>query len=489
MAAVSSRGNDMPINRINAAQFADDITAGILTRDDNYDVTEEVSDLAIVPQARVFERQHEDIRKLSAIITLQNTQEFTADFELDVLGIVSNEGLTLQLGSQSVGVAVFARTSPPSADLPVQRGYPIGTLPDESTGSTLVFVTSESRTMFASSASSYFNTTTRRYELSVPVIAVVVGADGRVAANRIRRALRPLVGFESVTNPSPTVGGRDQETVDEIVVRYFLAIIGRRLATTPGLEKYVRDEFAEVNDVLVVSGTNPLLTRAGDDAGAVDVYLIGDESIEVVESPNFYGAGQIIRVMLPPIESVLSVQDLSTGTTFVEGTDYDVVQDVTGVAASSRAVDGIRFRFTGALPSIGSPVSITYTYNNLVRRLQAAIASDDTLVHGRDALMKAATEVSIIHSANLRVKSGYNSTLVTNAVRAAVLALINTTLRLAGTVEGSDIQGVVRQISGVDNYIITRLTRSTIPSGVADVPIADNEYPSLAVADFATPLI
>lgn len=475
----------MPVQRISANQWAAVIRSGILGRDANFDVTDqEIVDICINPQARVLELQHDTSRKIALILTLSNPNEFEGEFEVDLDGIVFNEGLKRSLGSQATAVCVFSRSSAPSSDIRVQRGFPVATVPDEGSGQTVTFVTTEERTMFASTASSYFNIATQRYELSIPVVAVVEGSQGRVGATRVNRPLRPLVGFDSVTNTSAASGGRNRETTQRLIDRYLIAIIGRDITTSTGIRKVVIDDFPDVEDILTVSGTNALLTRAGEDAGAVDAYLIGSENIEQIESPNYLGAGQLIPISFAPLVEVISVQDLSTGTIFVEGTDYDVVFDVSGYAKSSRAQEGVRFRFTGSSPAIGNPVTITYAYNNLIRRLQVELKQDDTLVVGRDLLFKAGTEVPVVHTAQIRVHSRYSTTQVVAAAHAAVVQLINETNRKLGVaLQGSDIQGVVRQITGVDNYIITRLTRATIPSGTADIDIASNEWASIADAD------
>lgn len=342
--------------------------------------------------------------------------------------------------------------------------------------------------MLAAAASSYYNVNTERYEITIPVVALVVGTQARVGPNRVNRPLRPLVGFDSVTNVLAAAGGRDEETNQALIDRYLIAIIGRRLSTRTGIEKVVVDDYPDVEDVLVVAGTDALLTRAGDTAGAVDAYIIGRSLLERTENPAFPGRGQLIRVAFSPMTEVSSVQDLSTGTTFVEGTDYDVVYDTTGLAGSSRALDGVLFRFTGSAPTVGAPVTITYTYNNLIRLLQAAFATDDMLCLGRDLLFKQGTEIPLVLTYELRVVSGFDSALVQNAVDTAILNFI-ADLKLGDAVEMSDIQGIVRQISGVDNFIFTRLTRSTVPSGIADVGMDASEYPTLADGDLSGTLI
>ena len=479
----------MPIPKITSEQFAEDIEAGILSRDATQDVrVGPVQDLVVRPQAQVFERQNDRIRKVSLLLTLANADEFAGEFAADLDGIVFNEGLARIDGARAVTEVTFGRATAPSTDLPVQRGYPIVTIPDETSGATVTFVTTEDRQIPFATRQSFFNTSTRRYELTIPVTAITEGTIGRVGPNRIIRPLRPLAGFDSVTNVNAAVGGRGRETNRELIERYLIAIQGRELATSTGVEKYITDNFADVQDVSVVFGGDPLLVRSPDATGAVDAYFVGAQTQNTVQNLVFPGVGQLIELGSVPLSSVVSVVDLATATPYIEGTDFEVVRDVGGNRGSIRAVEGLVFG-AGTPPAAGTLLTINYTYNGLVGAVQTLLETTDTYVHGRDLLIKAGIEVPITHIANVTVETGYSRTSIRSAVRNAVLDFINNQLFLGDDVEGSDIQGVVRQISGVDNYVITRLTRSTVASGVGDVAIARSEFSSLADADFQTNIV
>jgi hypothetical protein len=466
----------MPIEKISAEQYAEQIRSGILNRDRTWEVTVgEVPDTCINPQARVWERQNDRTRQLSLMLSLSDASVFDDEFEADLEGIVFNEGLSRSLGSASGAVAVFSRVAPPANNVRVQRGYPIATLADEDTGTTITFVTTEEGIMLASASSSYYNIDTERYELNVPVVAVIEGSEGQVGARRISRPLRALVGFDSVANPNASTGGRDRESNQELIDRYLIAILGRRLEVRTGLKKWTEDEFGGVEDAQVIGGTDALLTRAADTAGAVDIYIIGEDLVEVSDNITYLGAGQLIEVNFAPLVEVVSVRDLSGPTTFTEGTDYEVVFDDSGVSGSTRAADGVKFLPTGSAPALGDLVTITYTYNNLIRTLQNDVEDDDVDVDGRDELYKMSTKVGIFLDAGLRVTNGFNQSTVRTAVRTAILAYING-LKGGDDVEEFDIDGVVSQISGVDNFVYNQLSRITVTSGVGDIAIARNEY-------------
>jgi hypothetical protein len=486
----------MPIPKVTANQFAQQITSGINSRNANLDTAfGPIPDASINPQAAVFENQNDRVVQLSLMLSLANADAFT-NFDADLEGIVFNEGMVRILGAGASAILVFARKVAPPIDAVVQQGFPIGSEPDASTGTTVTFVTTESAVLPASTAASFFNIQTQQYELSVPAIAVVSGSVTSVGPNQIDRPLRALGNFDSVTNPAAAQGGRDKETNAELISRYLLAIIGRQTGTPNGISRVALADFADVQSLFVVFGTNTLLTRAATDAGAVDAWIKGSSLLQIMENHVFLGTGQLIQIASPPLVTVVSVS--SGATTFVEGSDYAVVFDSSGVSASVRGKDGIQFLPGGPnpLPAVGATVTITYAFDNLIIALQNGFQLPDVLELGRDLLFRRGINVPIVHTAVLTVLQGFSATTVLQNVQTAVLDFING-LGLAafnpadsssGSVQGSDIEGVVRTISGVDNYVITRLTRSTVPFGIADIPLGGNEFPTLAQADLSITL-
>lgn len=477
----------MPIDRITAAQFESQLRTAITDRTNTHDTAYgPVKDIVIAAPAQVFESQNDRIRQVSLLLSLVNSDEFTDD---DLDDFVFNEGLVRIEGSRATGVLVFSMATAPTIDAVVPRGFPVASQPDATSGSAITFVATEARTLPSATASSYFNLLTGRYELEVPVEALVEGSTGLIGAGRITRPLQPLGLFSAVTNTAATQGGRDRETNEELIERYLLAILGRELATSTGVERYARDNFPDVEDVLTVYGGNELLTRAAEEAGAVDAYIIGGAAAAQTDNLTFLGVGQLHALSIAPLVQVNTVTRASPAATYVEGTDYEVVFDDSGNEGSQRATDGIRFLVTSPTPPTpGQTITITYTYNNLIRSLQAGFELDDTFVHGRDLLFKQAEQVDIILEASLRVTAGFNTSAVQTLVETAVLDFINA-LELGDDVELSDLQGVVRRITGVDNFIITRLVDDDTESGTVDLPIADYQYARLDALNLTITLI
>lgn len=469
----------MAIDKITTAQFRAELSSAITNRTKKHDVAYgAIREVVIDPTATVLERQNDRIRRVSLLVSLINSDEYTDD-ELEAL--VYNEGLTRIAGAQATATVTFATLSIDTSgpDLIVPRGFPIGTQPDQSSGEAVTFITTESATLDVSAASSYLNQDTDppQYELDVPVVCTVAGTQGIVGATRINRLLRPLTGFDTCSNAAASTGGRDRETNAELIERYLLAVLGRDITTPAGIERYIRDNFAAATDVLVAHGTDAILTRGTDDAGACDVYVLGAESITRTDDVEYLGLNQLLEVSYPPVISITSVANITTPATYTEGTDYEVVTD-DAVGGSPRASEGVEFITGGSAPALGDIVRITYESNNLIRRIQDELDSDDVTAIGRDALARAATEVPIILEASLRVATGFDSDDIEALVVTALDDAINN-LELGDDVEVSDLQLAVRRISGVDNFIVTRLVRDSDDTAADDVTIEKSEYATL----------
>lgn len=477
----------MPVQKITATEFREQLRTAINNRTTTHDVGfGPIRDIVIDPVSTVLEQQNDRIRSVSLLLSLQEPDNLP---ETDLDGIVFNEGLRRIEGSRATTTLTFstAQIDPTGPDLLVQRGFPVATSIDANTNETVTFITTEAATLPVAQRQGFFNIVTQRYELQVPAQATTEGTVGRVGRNRVRRPLRPLVSFDQVTNTAATEGGLDRETNAELIQRYLLAVLGRDLSTPIGVEFFVKNNYPEVDDVLVVFGSDALLTRSSDDAGAVDAYIVGETLTARSENLAYLGNNQLIRVSNPPLRTVESVS--AGATTYTEGSDYEVVRDTGGNRGSTRAIEGIQFLPTvTSPPALGASVTVSYQQNLLIKTLQAASEQRDTIVLGRDLLFKQGIQVDIILEARLRVATGFSTVTVPAAVSTTIRNYING-LTLGADVELSDIQGEVRRITGVDNLLIDRLVRDPTTTGAADIAIAANEYARIAVADLVLTLI
>jgi len=463
----------MPVGKITADQFVTRLNKGISDRNSSHD-TEigPIPDIITNPSAQVFEKQNDSIVKVYKLITLNEFEQFE---DVDVENFVYNEAMIRNQGGRSSGTVTFSRATAPSVDVTVQRGYPIASLPDEETGATVVFVTTEEKIMYAASAASYYNLETGRYELEVAIQCTVTGSAGEVGVDKIKRPLRPLSDFDSVTNRNRTSTATEIETNQQLIDRYKVSILGTQLAVRSGLQLSIETTYPDAGSVLVVNPDDPIVTRTGIGGNAVDVFINGSQSTTRTETYEFIAKEQLIILQSQPAISIIDVPG------YIYGTDYVFVKDTSGVSNSTRAQDGIKFGAGGASPAVGASFSIKYEQNILIENIQNSFLDPDDDVGGQDPLVRLADQVDITISAILTVMPGFSSATVKSAAKDAIIAYVNA-LGLDNDVEKSDVDAQVRQITGVDNFVFTVFDRVG-GTGNADISIAKNEFARIAAGD------
>jgi uncharacterized phage protein gp47/JayE len=465
----------MPVPKITTEEFSTQLNTGIQEINPGHD-TEigPIPDIIVRPTATILEDQNDRIRQVSRLILIDQGATFQDE---DVNNFVFNEAIIRNTGGRASGTVVFSRASAPTIDLPVQQNFPIATTPDESTGETVVFVTSEAKTLTAAAASSFFNIVTQRYELEVTIRATIAGTIGEVGPNRVNRPLRPLTGFDSVTNRSRTSTVVDRETNNQLLERYKISIRGTQVGTKNGRNLFIRGNFADAGDVLVVQAGDPLITRSGINGNAVDIFITGSQGVSITENQTFIGINQLIPLNSQPVLNIINVVG------FILNTDYEFVQDDTGVSGSVRSQSGIKFIPGGSSPTVGTTVTIEYENDILISGIQTALDDPDNDVGGQDELARKGTRVEITIAAQLVVRSGFSFSTVLTAAETRVISFIDS-LGLGADVEESDLQKEIRKVSGVDNFIFSILDRLTaITPGAGDIAIAKNEFARIESAN------
>lgn len=476
----------MAVDKVTAAQYATKIANAITARNRSYDVyVGPIPNLITGPVGTVLEDVNTSIRKLDSLLRLTENGTWTRS-ELEEF--VANEGIIPDDGAAATSVQVFSAAQVKN-DLTIPAGFPIASITDDDTNTTLVFVTDTAATLPVASKASYFNNVTQRYELSVSATCTTYGVIGRVAPDRITRPLRAMTGFDSVTNVDAATGGRDPTTDAELIEQYVIAIMGTSEALDSGTRRVARNTFPAIFDSALVRGDDPLLVRAPEDAGAVDLWILASQSTVRTDAQTFVGRLQPIYLLRQPVISVTSVA--SGATTFVQGTDYELVHDTGGYSDSIKAKDYIRFLATGSIPSItGASIDIVYVQNSMPETLQSTYASPAYDVQGRDILVRAANKIDLTLNAILTPRTGYSASDLQTLAQTTLYDYINGMYLAAripgitdgGAVELSDLNAKVRSIPGIENFKITVLDIKG-GTGVADVPVGKNQYPKIALAD------
>lgn len=470
----------MAVEKVTAAQWEARIRTSLLNRTKKYDTSYgPVKDLFLFAPSQIFEDVNNNrLRPVSLLQSLKNSTEFSED---DLNDVVFNEGILRPEGSRATTTLTYRRFRPflsgEAGTIP--RGSPVGTSIDQSSGFAVTFVTTETRDKTSAVPMVDSDTSQIVYEVSVPAICLSVGAVGRVGPDALTHQFRPNPAYDEVTNKTSSSEGRDTFTNEELIDLYLLAVGSRQLSVPAGSEFYTQVAFPNVLDVHEVFGADPLLTRAGTDAGAVDAFIKGEELItQADENIPFIGIGQTLRVAFPPLVRVDLVED--GGTELIEGTDYEVVFDATGVGGSTRARDGIRLLPSTNTSTIdpGDPITVSYTYNQLIRTLQANLDDPRVNVEGRDLLYRAGDRVDVYLTATVKVLGDFSPTTIKTLVRDRIVEFIGG-LGLGDDLEIFDLNAAVAEISGVDNLIITKLTRSETAIGAADILIEPNAYAAI----------
>lgn len=472
----------MPTNKITASQFADVIVDSINERDPSLDTRiGSVRDLFIDPMSGVLEQVNDRIVYVSNLLSLKYANKIIPD---DLDDYVYNEGIIRWSGSRSVTVLTFSRAQPPFVDIIIPINFPVATAIDPTTGYSIVYKTIESVTMYVATPSAYFNAETEKYEVEVAAASIIVGENTDVGAYTITNPKRPLPGIDEIFNKQKTSSGRGLETNRELADRYLLHVSGAQSGSPNGIKRYILDNFSSVIDAYVVYGENEYLEREMEDAGAVDVWVLGNNPLTRTYTVSYPGVETLIKMDRQPLVRIISVSDGTT--TYVEGIDYVVVFDEDIYNRSNRGVDGIKFLVTGSVPDLNVPLTIIYEYNSIINILTSFFTQPEYYNMGFNTLFRWAKPKNIQIEANLKVRSG-NPVTVVEAVRNAINSYINK-LKLGEDVEEFDIDAVVSRVYGVDNWIYTTLS-VVGDSGVSDIIVAPYEYARIKDSDLVINLI
>lgn len=434
-----------------------------------------VKDLVIDPVSLVVSELYDAVENVYNVQFLQNASIMSRE-DLDNLG--ETLGVTRKGPMTASGSVFFLTSSKPSADIIVPLGFPITTA--GGTNSTVqTFVTTRETTLYAASAAAYFNAQTGNFELEVPVKALSSGAAGTVAAGSIRTMARQLPGFSGVTNKSATYGGRDAETNENYARRIRLALRGLARGTSSGLRSFALKD-GRVLDALVVRAGDALMQRAESAAGAIDVYVQGEEPV-VYQQLSTYTGADIYFEKEPLIfpTPIMSVSGSISGA-LDEGTHYYAVQD-TVFGATTRGRNILRWNRAAAAPVYGETITIQYTYDKLIADLQLELQKPENDLLA-DVLFSRSTEVPLYLAGVVRITPDFGSEVVDANIRSAVREFINSR-GLGESIYVSDLDVVIRGVPGVDYVVLpfTQLSRAG-QTGNGTVTIEQNEYASISDA-------
>lgn len=266
---------------------------------------------------------------------------------------------------------------------------------------------------------------------------------------------------------------------------------------TNRVDVYVNGQRATEAAEIVIFDTSKVFSAGGN--YPVANFQRTDGSAPV--AANYFVPLAFSPVMDPAISNAITVGTV----TYVEGTDFFLVNDITREGGTPNSLSGIEFvatvnGATQALPVNGTSFDVQYVFNAVPRDVELAIrqwrlVTTDAKVHQAKPILLN-LHLAVIY------RSGYTEGQVRPELEAAISAYI-ANIGFNGVVQVSDILEVAHRVPGVDavrfltssdngtNYAIQRVStdgtlQETYATSVAgqirralDVFVGDDEYPVL----------
>lgn len=332
-----------------------------------------------------------------------------------------------------------------------------------------------------------FNNARNSYYVNVGIKARAVGRQANQIVGAVNQLLTPIPNVVAVTNETAVEGGINRETDTQLLTALSGVLSGTDINTSQGIKNFVERQVGVV-DALVVGPGDPLMIR--DTAGAVDVYVIGVDLQTDVVTVKVVATGEDVVLPYHPIDQINSVVGAAI---YSPNGGYTVaVSDPNTDVFFGSSVGGevdLTWQLPPVGPSLNEIVTVNFTHNELIRRLQRLVDEDATRnVPGSSLVMKQAIRVGITVQLHVVPLPGIQQVVAEGAAQDALQAYFDGLL-LGQLVEFSDALTSVTtaKISGL--FVIDRVDRFTLgKTGGAlssiNVATLKKEYARLDVVTF-----
>lgn len=419
------------------------------------------------------------IQSLPQILELLKNQEYleelasilgksVEDLKIELRGFIEekakNFGIERKGPTFATGYVVFGRLSPPDFDLVVPRGLKVFSVTNQT------YETTESRIMYANLASQYYNISLDAYVIEVPVRAINAGSIGNAEPNTITR-MSSLGGFSFVTNLKPIMGGKDEETDNELIERVKNTILGNSLGTKNGLKKKILDNFIEVMDVCVVDAGHYLMERDSNYGGCVDIYIKGSRIKEKFGNIYYNGQDDISYI---PKEIEKPLIDLR----LILPSPYSAIFHKDNRTVFRNSVKSLDFIEWQIKPPAGF-YQVRYSYNELIKEIQEFLDKEENKLLNFDILIKEAIPIPIEILFEIITLPGFSKSEVISKVIEKIETNISL-FKLGQSLEQSDVINWVYEVQGVDRVKLPFIKFNKIGFPQEDkIEVKDNEYITL----------
>ena len=366
--------------------------------------------------------------------------------------------LSIQSATKAFGTVIFSRNIV-SGTISKSAGIKVKT----SNGTE--FITTSSFSITPSNPSVIDGHITGQDSIPVPIVAMIAGNSGNVAANTIVKFTSKPVGIDAVINTASTVGGLAEESIDSIRYRIKKYVRSLARAHISGLE------FAVLNALDPETGSRIIYSKCIETVGKVILYI--DDGTGYARSTEEI-IGEVVTDGLagPPANSAVG------GETYLF-LDYQSI-DLDSTYSISSSIRGLlvydidyyinpasgQINFITALIA-GEVITASYfRFTGLIALAQKIVEGDpnDRLTYpgyrGAGVLVQVQTPQVLIQNieVSLVISEGYSLNTVQNNVKTAILNYVNT-LNISGDLILTMLNSVIKNVMGVyDLTIITPIS-------------------------------
>jgi hypothetical protein len=384
----------------------------------------------------------------------------------------------------STGQVTFYTTSEPTSDITIESGTVVATIATNP----VTFEVIGNYIMYASIASSYYNVTTKRWEITCDVQATEAGPDYRAGSSTVVRLMTSVTGITGCINDSAISGGEAIETTLNMLKRVHDKFQGRDLGTDTGIKSYLSVYTRDIN---IVGANSPYMLRDEGLGGMVDIYVIGEDLISATDEVTITSTGLESGIntvytqtsIILSNQPVSSIANVSKNNVTLDTTYYQLTTDTGLLKKSTESQDMLELTSLG-ITTLGyftdqDVISITYNYNNFLTTIQDDIDSSSNHFQNRDYLVREMNAVTIDFYMRFAEESGQDWVSIASTLSTAISNFIDD-IKTNGSVEAADIVGVAKNISGVDNIDLTTISLTNTGGGTKvgqDIYLGSTEYP------------
>ena len=230
-------------------------------------------------------------------------------------------------------------------------------------------------TMLFNSKSTYFAAENGRYEITVPITALLSGIDGNQGINKISLVQSTISQMTGCINTAPTTGGREEETDSALQQRIALSWVASSIGTRFGYKQFVLNR-EEVVDAYAVGPFDSDSVRQG-----VDLYTITSSPLTNFTQSFAYANDTYTIINNQPLIDLVSIKNASLAPVqlMVENVSFSVNKQINGPFSGSNVSDSSTARIEWISPW-SSEVDTVVTQPNTFTMANSGAPVDITIV-------------------------------------------------------------------------------------------------------------